>query len=150
VTRSITISDVRQWGYGSITAKKVLEVSSNVGTVLLAQKYFGKNPEKYSQYLDRFQLRGQTGIPLEGEAESVIKKTSDPTWNKTVSLPFISHGYEMKVTPLKMLTFYNAVANDGFMVRPMLVRKIRSNGEVVEEFVPQISRERIASESTIR
>lgn len=150
LTRGITISDVRQSGYGPITAKKVLEVSSNVGTVMLAQKYFAKNPERFSNYLDRFQLRGQTGIPIKGEAESVIKRPSDASWNKTVSLPFISHGYEMKVTPLKMLTFYNAVANDGYMVRPMLVRQIRSNGALVEEFVPQVSRERIASESTIR
>jgi len=150
LTRSITISDVRQSGYGAITAKKVLEVSSNVGTVLLAQKYFGKNPEKFSKYLDRFQLRGLTGIPLKGEAESVIKRPSDASWNKTISLPYISHGYEMKVTPLKMLTFYNAVANDGYMVRPMLVRQIRSNGEVVEEFLPQVSREPIASPSTIK
>lgn len=150
ITRSITISDVRNFGYGTISAKKVLEVSSNVGTVKLAQKYFGKNPEKYSRYLDRFQLRGQTGIPMEGEAESVIKRPSDRSWNKVISLPFIAHGYEMKVTPLKMLTFYNAIANDGYMVRPMLVRQIRSNQEVVEEFTPQVSRERIASESTIR
>ncbi len=150
LTRNITISDVRNFGYGTISAKKVLEVSSNVGTVLLAQKYFGKNPSKYSEYLDRFQLRGQTGIPMEGEVASQIKKPSDKNWNKVISLPFISHGYEMKVTPLKMLTFYNAVANDGFMVRPMLVRKIRSNQEIVEEYKPQVSKERIASESTIR
>lgn len=150
VTRSITVSDVRNYGYGTISAKKVLEVSSNVGTVLLAKKYFGKNPQKYSDYLDRFQLRGQTGIPMEGEAESVIKKPSDRSWNKTISLPFISHGYEMKVTPLKMLTFYNAIANNGYMVRPMLVKQIRSNGEIVEEFAPTVSRDRIASESTIR
>jgi cell division protein FtsI (penicillin-binding protein 3) len=150
VTRSITVSDVRNWGYGTISAKKVLEVSSNVGTVLLAQKYFGKNPEKFSQYLDRFQLRGQTGIPMEGEVESVIKRPSDRSWNKSISLPFLSHGYEMKVTPLKMLTFYNAIANDGYMVRPLLVKQIRSSGQIVEEFSPTVSKERIASPTTIR
>ncbi len=151
VTRSITVSDVRNaGGYGTISVKKILEVSSNVGTVMLAQRYFGKNPEKYSRYLDKFQLRGQTGIPMEGEAESVIKKPSDRSWNKSISLPFIAHGYEMKVTPMKMLTFYNAVANGGYMVKPMLVKQIRSNQQIVEEFAPQVSKEPIASESTIR
>ncbi len=147
--KSVTITDTKRGGHGTITAQEVLEKSSNIGTVLLAHKYFGNHPEKYIQYLDKFHLRQPTGIHMKGELPPYIKDKTSPTWSK-VTLGFLSHGYEMKVTPLQILAFYNAVANNGYWVRPMIVKQIRNNHEQVDVIEPYVDHTPIASAATIR
>ncbi|WP_266362643.1 penicillin-binding protein [Tellurirhabdus rosea] len=147
--RTVTISDAGHRGYGKISAQQIFEKSSNVGIHLMMQKHFYKQPERYLRYLNQFRLTKPTGFQMKGETPPVIRTPSSKGWSK-ISLAFMAYGYEMQLTPLQMLTFYNAVANDGKWVRPMIVREIRSGADVVEEFKPYVDPNPIASASTIR
>lgn len=147
--RTIDIVDPKRGGYGTLTAQQVFEKSSNIGVHLLMQNYFYKRPDLYCQYLRRFHLTQPTGIHMKGEGVPFIRNPDSKGWSKT-SLTFMSYGYEMLITPLQMLTFYNAVANDGRWVRPMIVKEIRQAGDLVEAFEPYVAPEPIASKKTIQ
>jgi cell division protein FtsI (penicillin-binding protein 3) len=143
------IHDAKRGGAGTITARQVFEKSSNVGIHLLMKSYFYSRPDLYCQYLRRFHLTQPTGIHMKGEAIPVVRNPDMKGWSK-VSLTSMSYGYEMQITPLQMLAFYNAVANGGRWVRPMLVRQIKLANEVVEDNKPEISSELICSPETAR
>lgn len=144
--RNRYIRDTKRNGHGTITVQQVMEKSSNIGVHLLAQKYFAKKPDKFIQYLDKFHLRKPTGIHMKGEATPFV---SDPgQWSKQ-SLSSMSYGYEMRITPLQILALYNAVANNGYWVRPMVVKQIRNAEEVVEQFEPYTEKLPISSATTI-
>ncbi len=147
--RSMMITDTKRLGHGTITAQQVFEKSSNIGVHLLMKDYFYKRQDLYCQYLRRFHLTEPTGIHMLGERVPLIRNPDMKGWSKT-SITYMSYGYEMLITPLQMLTFYNAVANDGKWVRPMIVKQIRLAGEVVETFTPYVAPEPIASKETIR
>ena len=145
----LNIHDASRHGKGTITAREVFEKSSNVGTHLLMKSYFYSRPEKYCEYLRRFRLTQPTGIHMKGEAVPVIRNPDMKGWSR-VSLTSMSYGYEMQITPLQMLTFYNAVANDGKWVRPMLVRKIKLADEVIEDNLPYVAPIEICKPETAR
>jgi cell division protein FtsI (penicillin-binding protein 3) len=147
--KSAIIRDTKRVGHGSITAQEVFEKSSNVGVHLVMKDYFYTKPDKYVGYLKRFHLREPTGIQMKGEPDPRVRTPSDKRWSKT-SLTYMSYGYESELTPLQMLSFYNAVANDGYWVRPMLVKQIKQADQIVQEMVPFRSEERIASENSLR
>lgn len=136
-------------GYAKLTAQQVFEKSSNIGIHLLMKDYFYGRPDLFCQYLRRFRLTEPTGIHMKGEVKPIIYNPDSKEWSKT-SVSFMSRGYEMLITPLQMLTFYNAVANDGYWVRPMIVKRIRLAGELIDEFEPYVAPEPIASKATIR
>jgi cell division protein FtsI (penicillin-binding protein 3) len=136
-------------GYDKLTAQQVFEKSSNIGIHLLMKDYFYPRPDLFCQYLRRFRLTQPTGFGMKGEAPPTIHNPDSKQWSKT-SISFMARGYEMLLTPLQMLTFYNAVANDGRWVRPMIVKQIRLAGEVVDSFEPYVAPEPIASKETIR
>ncbi len=147
--KGTTVSDSKRGGYGNISATEVFEKSSNIGILRLMQKYFFSKPDVYLNYLKQFHLTQPTGIHMKGEKPPFIKDRQHKQWSG-YSLFFMSHGYEMSMTPLQTLTFYNAVANDGYWVRPMLVREIR-NAEIIEDKVPSyIAEKPICSIETIR
>lgn len=143
------IHDASRHGKGTITAREVFEKSSNVGTHLLMKSYFYSRPDLYCQYLRQFRLTQPTGIHMKGEAVPVVRNPDMKGWSK-VSLTSMSYGYEMQITPLQMLTFYNAVANDGRWVRPMVVRQVKLANEVIEDNVPQVDSRPICSPETAR
>ncbi|MEZ0487059.1 penicillin-binding protein [Fibrella aquatica] len=145
----VEIADSKGGASGSITAQQVFEKSSNVGIHLMMQSYFYSRPDLYCQYLRKFHLNRPTGIHMKGETPPVMRNPDMKGWSKT-SLTFMSYGYEMQLTPLQMVTFYNAVANDGKWVRPMLVKQVKLAGEVIEETQPYTSPNPIASPETIR
>lgn len=147
--RSVIIQDAKRGGFGTITAQQVFEKSSNVGIHLMMKDYFYSRPDLFCNYLRRFHLTEKTGIHMQGETQPVIYNPDSKGWSK-VSLAFMAHGYEMQLTPLQMLTFYNAVANNGRWVRPMLVKQIKLANEVIEETAPYVAPEPIASAETIR
>jgi len=147
--RGMTITDTKRNGHGTITAQQVFEKSSNIGVHLLMKDYFYTRQDLYCQYLRRFHLTEPTGIHMKGERAPFIRNPDTKGWSKT-SITYMSYGYEMLITPLQMLTFYNAVANDGRWVRPMIVKQIRLAGEVVETFEPYVAPNPIASKETIR
>lgn len=143
------VADSKGGASGSITAQQVFEKSSNVGIHLMMASYFYSRPDLYCRYLRQFRLNKPTGIHMRGEAPPVMRNPDMKGWSKT-SLTFMSYGYEMQLTPLQMLTFYNAVANNGYWVRPMLVKQVKLAGEVVEETTPYVTPEPIAKPETIR
>jgi len=146
------LTDAEPHGMDTMTIRQVFAKSSNVGTATMAQKYYGKG--KASNFVDHirdFGLDQMTNIELGGEEKPVIKNPNDPKseWSGT-SLPWMSIGYELLITPLQLLTFYNAVANDGRMMKPYIVQRVEQFGEVVREFRPTVVKRSIASRNTIK
>jgi cell division protein FtsI (penicillin-binding protein 3) len=140
--------DSRIGGYGKITIKRAFEVSSNIAVARTISENYRNNPQKFIDRLYKMNLHQKLGIEIYGEGEPRIKSANDPTWSG-ISLPWISHGYEVSLTPLQILTFYNAVANDGKMVRPRFVKEIRKVGKPIKTFGPEVINPAICSKSTI-
>lgn len=144
-----TIHDTREEGYGPITVKEVFEKSSNVGTSRLIYEHYKDNPKEFVNRLYAMRLNEKLGIQLKGEGEPLIRYPGEKLWSG-LSLPMMSHGYEVQMTPLQILTFYNAVANDGRMMRPRFVTEVKRNGNTIKNFEPVVIINSIASRSTIR
>ena len=140
--------DSRVGGYGKITIKRAFEVSSNIAVARTISENYRSNPQKFIDRLYKMNLHQKLGIKIYGEGEPRIKSANDPTWSG-ISLPWISHGYEVSVTPLQILTFYNAVANDGKMVKPRFVKEIRKIGVPIKTFGPEVINPAICSKATI-
>ena len=147
--RNHTIRDAHRGGFGTITASQVLEKSSNIGIVQLMQRYFANKPDKYLSYLKQFHLNQPTGIHMKGEKPPLIRDRKSKQWS-SYSMYFMAHGYEMQMTPLQTLAFYNAVANNGYWVRPMIVREIRNAEEIEDKIPPYVEEKPICSPETIR
>jgi len=130
------------------TVQHVFEMSSNVGMAKLVQRYFGDShkEEKFIEYLKEFNLHLKTGIEIDGEAAPYIKEAFDASngWSGT-TLPWMAIGYEVMLTPLQILNFYNAVANDGQLMKPYLVSEVREYGTTLDRFPPTVIKRRIAS-----
>lgn len=132
----------------TLTVQRIFETSSNVGVAKLITIYFSKNPQQFIDKLNSFHLDRKLGITIPGEATPRIKQTKNKDWYGT-SLPWISHGYESLVTPIQTLTLYNAIANNGRMVKPCFVREIQRNGVTVKKFTPEIVAEQIVKKETV-
>lgn len=131
-----------------VTVQEVFEQSSNVGVTKIITSYYGKDPQKYIDRLYQMNLNSPLNISLPGEAQPYIKTTQDKSWSK-ISLPWISYGYESRITPLQILNFYSAIANNGIMMRPMFVKEIKKRGKTIKVFGPEIINSSICSQSTI-
>jgi cell division protein FtsI (penicillin-binding protein 3) len=119
-------------GHGKITAKRAFELSSNVGLAkLITQSYAGEEKD-FVRRIGKLGMLEELKLGIQGEAKPYIRKPGDKLWSG-VSLAWLSFGYELKVTPLQTLTFYNAVANGGTMMRPRLVKGITENGSIREK-----------------
>ncbi len=144
-----TMYDSHIGGYGKITVKHAFEVSSNVGLSTIITNAYAKNPQQFIDRLIKMNLGQPLGIELAGEGRPLIKNTTDKSWSGT-TLPWMSIGYEVRLTPLQILAFYNAVANGGKMVRPRFAKAIASNGEIIRELPTVVLNPSIASKETIR
>lgn len=146
-----TMEDAYPHGLDTVTVNEVFAQSSNVGIAKLVQRYYGAQPEQFIAQLAKFGLTNKMGIDLEGEAEPLVKhpKTDVKSWSG-ITLPWMSMGYETKVTPLQMLTLYAAIANDGRMMRPMMVSEIQRNGDPIRKIHPQVLSRRIAGSKSIK
>ncbi len=143
------VRDSRHGGYGEISAARVFEVSSNVGIVKLIDENYGENPQKFVDGLKRLGVNQKLGLPIKGEGEPKIPNPKDKkTWNG-LSLPWMAYGYGVSITPLQTLTFYNAIANNGEMVKPSFVREIRAQGHVVSSYEKEVIHPQICSQETI-
>jgi cell division protein FtsI (penicillin-binding protein 3) len=135
--------------HGIITVKQVFEESSNVGTSKVIYEHYKDRPKDFVNRLYAMRLNKPLDLQIKGEGEPLIRYPGDKLWSG-VSLPMMSHGYEVQLTPLQILTFYNAVANDGKMVRPLFVTAIMRNGNIIKSYDPEVIINSIASRSTIR
>ncbi len=143
------IRDTKEEGYGRLTVKEVFERSSNVGTSKLIYEAYKNKPKDFVNRLYAMKLNEKLDIQLLGEGTPVIRYPGDKLWSG-LSLPMMSHGYEVQLTPLQILTFYNAVANDGRMMKPRFVTAIMRNGNVIKRFEPDVIINSLASRSTIK
>lgn len=143
--------DAEPHGLDSMTILQVFARSSNVGTATLTQQFYKANPSAFVDHLRDFGLDLPTDIEVGGEEAPIIKNPKDPKsdWSGT-TLPWMSIGYELLVTPMQLLTFYNAVANDGRMMKPYLVQRTERYGELIKEFRPTVVKRSIASKTTIK
>jgi len=139
----------KKGGYGKITAKHVFEVSSNVGVAkLITSAYAGEEKEFFDRIHD-FGLDIPLKVGISGEGDPYFNRPGDKMWSG-VSMTQISYGYELKVTPLQILAFYNAVANDGTMMQPRLVKAIVKDGEITKSFGNKTLIRSICSNRTLR
>jgi cell division protein FtsI (penicillin-binding protein 3) len=142
------VTDSRKGGYGVITVKKAFEESSNTAVTQLIYRHYNKNPQKFIDKVKSFGFANPTGIDLVGEPSPFIKNTTHKNWSK-LSLPWISYGYETKISPLQILNFYNAVANGGKLMKPQLVKEIRYRGETIKKYDPIVLNPAICKPSSI-
>ncbi len=140
--------DSEEHGYGNVTVQRAFEISSNVGISKLIHKYYDENPEKFIQHLKDFGLDKKTGIEIDGEATPFINSPGHSSWSG-IALPWMSVGYGVQLTPLQTLSLYNAIANDGIIMKPYLVSAIQEYGQNVIEFQPQQMSKPLASKAIL-
>ncbi len=132
-----------------VTAEEAFWESSNVGISRLITNAYKGEPRVFTDGLHRLRFGDSLGIEIKGEGKSMIRNANEKGWSGT-SLPWISIGYESLITPMQTLTLYNAVANDGVMMKPMFVKEIREKGQVVKYFDPVVLNPAIAKPETIK
>ncbi|MEX1383051.1 peptidoglycan D,D-transpeptidase FtsI family protein, partial [Lutibacter sp.] len=142
------INDSKRGGFGEISAARALEVSSNIAFARLIEENFGDNPEKFINSLYKMNLNDKLGLPIKGEGTPLIPGPDHKIWSKN-ALPSIAYGYNLELTPLQTLTFYNAIANNGEMVKPRFVKEIRSWNRHVESFEKEVINKAICSKETV-
>ena len=135
-------------GYGPVPVRRAFEISSNVGISKAIFKAYKDNPQRFIDKLYSMRINLPLGIDIGGEAMPVVKNTKNKSWSR-VTLPWMSIGYEVALTPLQILSFYNTVANDGKMVKPMFVQEIRKTGKVVETKKTVVLKDSICSKKTV-
>jgi len=143
-----TMKDSKEGGHGIIPLKEAFALSSNVGISKLVYQYFSSKPKEYVKYIDKLKLNKPLGLSITGEGTPVFKNPGDRDWYGT-TLPWMSIGYELRVTPLQLLTLYNAVANNGMMVKPQFVSEIREAGKLVRKYDPEIIVPSICTKPTL-
>ncbi len=137
-------------GYGRITAEQSIWFSSNIGVAKIIMKGYGRNPEKYVEGLYRIGMTPELNLEIPGSGRSKIRMPNDTAryWSST-TLPWMSFGYETQIPPIYTLTFFNAIANNGKMVRPMFTKEILKNGKVVKDFSTEVINSSICSDKTL-
>ena len=148
-----TLRDVRPEGRGEVTLKHAFEISSNVGIAWAARQTFsGRNERRFFDYFQGMRLHHPLGLEIPGERNPVVRTLEEKRRDNILwagSLEWVSMGYEVQMTPLQQLALYNAVANNGRMMKPMFVEEIRRSGRVVRRFEPTVLERRIASDRTL-
>jgi len=143
------LTDSHEKGYGKISVKKVYELSSNIGVATLVTKYYSGKEEEFIDRIYRMKMNQPLSLEIQGEVAPYIKYPHDKFWSG-VSLPMMSIGYEVRQTPLQILTFYNAIANDGKMVKPHFIKALLKHGETIQTFTPDVICSSICSSSTLK
>lgn len=145
----------RRGGYGMLTLPQTLMVSSNIGVSRFIDDHYRNCPEKYVEGIHRLGLADDLKLPIAGSSPAKIRMPKKDkrgkqyvNWSKT-TLPWMSIGYETQVPPISTVTFYNAIANNGKMMRPRLVKAVMKDGEVVKEFPPVVMRPSICKSKTL-
>ena len=133
--------------YGRNTIKVAFEKSSNVISQIIFDNY-KKDPQEFIDGLKKIGIHQKLGISIIGEGKPLIKESTDPTFTG-ITLPWMAIGYELKMTPLQTLALYNAVANEGALLKPQFVRYIKKGSEVQKHYKPEILNTSICSKSTL-
>jgi cell division protein FtsI (penicillin-binding protein 3) len=143
------VRDAHHGGMGKLTVTQVLEKSSNVGVVKLVYGNYKSQPQKFVNRLYNFGLQEKTGIDIKGEGKPHIPDPKDANWSG-ISLPWMAYGYGVEMTDIQLLSYYNAIANNGKLMRPYLVKKIKSFDKTIKELSPKVLNSSIASKETVK
>ena len=142
------VFDSEKHGLNNVTVKQAFEYSSNVGMAKIAWMHYSTNPNQFINHLKKLKLDSITGIDLKGEIKPTIYKPGSRNWSNT-TLPWMAFGYNLTVSPMQMLTLYNAIANQGKMMKPYLVNEIREDGMAIQTFVPTVLNDSVCSRYTL-
>lgn len=137
-------------GIGTVSVKRAFEESSNVAIAKMINNAYQDDQDRFPNHLYEWGLNKKLMLQIPGEGQPVIKNPKNRSWNKKQTLPQMAYGYEMQITPLQMLAFYNAVANDGKYLSPIFVREIRRLGNTIQQFKARVINEKICSDETIK
>ena len=145
-----TVRDSRDGGYGEISVSEAFEVSSNTGIVQAINENYKDDPRKFVKRLYAMNLDDKLDLPIIGEGEPVIPDPDEKNslWSG-IALPWMAYGYGVSFTPLQTLTFYNAIANDGEMVKPRFLKEVKEFGNTIESFEKEVINKQVCSDETI-
>ena len=143
------VRDSKKGGYGKLTPARAFEVSSNTGIVKMVYDNYKNNPKKFVDRLYNMGLNNELGLSIKGEGKPMIPYPDDKNWSG-ISLPWMAFGYGIKLTPLQILSFYNGIANDGEIVKPRFIYKIKNPGSSsIKEYEKEILNPSICSDTTL-
>ncbi|WP_372944619.1 penicillin-binding protein [Muriicola sp.] len=143
------VRDSKHGGYGEISVAEAFEVSSNTAFAKMIHNGYKNDPQAFVNRLRLMGLHKELDLPIKGEGKPVIRNPGDKGWSG-ISLAWMSHGYEVSLTPLQTLAFYNAIANDGELLRPRLIKEVKEWNSTIQKFDKEVINPRIASEDNIR
>lgn len=144
-----TVRDSKWGGYGEISMAKAFALSSNTAFAKMIHENYKDRQTDYVDRLMNMGLHKDLGLPIVGEGQPVLRYPGDKGWSG-ISLAWMSHGYEVSMTPLQTLTFYNAIANDGELVRPRFVKEARVGNKVLKAFKKEVLNPSICSKETVK
>lgn len=142
-----TVKDTKQGGHGEISISKAFEVSSNVAFAKIIHNNYKENPEKYVNRLMSMGIHKELGLPVKGEGTPILRYPGDKGWSG-LSLAQMAYGYEVALTPLQTLAFYNAIANDGELIKPRLIKEVKEWNKTIKKFDKQVLNGAIYSKET--
>ena len=142
------VRDHHEGGYGKISIQQSFELSSNVAMAKLMDKHFGTKPSKFLEHVDRLKLSKPLGLQINGESYPKITRPTDKEWSG-ITLPWMAYGYGFEISPLHTLALYNAVANDGKMIKPIFVTSVSRADQVKQEFETEVMVNKICSNKTL-
>jgi cell division protein FtsI (penicillin-binding protein 3) len=142
------IRDSHRGGYGKISAARALEVSSNIGLATIVDDHYSKKPEKFLDRLSKWKLDRPLGVSIIGEGKPDIPRPGASNWSRN-ALPSIAYGYNLTMTPLQTLAFYNAIANNGELIKPRFIRSVKSFDKDIEVFEKEVLVDEICSNKTL-
>ncbi|MFV8391830.1 penicillin-binding protein [Flavobacterium sp. LB2P6] len=147
--RGDKVRDSHEGGYGKISLGRGFEVSSNTILVQAVYENYKNNPQQFIDRINKMGLNKPLGLPFQGEGKPIVHQTSDKNWNPNI-LPWMAFGYSVAMTPLQTLTLYNAVANDGEMVKPQFVSEIKEWNRTIKKYEKEVINPKICSDGTIK
>lgn len=144
-----TVRDSHRGGYGKISAARVFEVSSNVGIVKIIEENYRNNPKKFIDGLKKMGVHNKLNVPIKGEGVPILPNPEDKKKWYGTSLAWMTHGYGVHITPLQTLAMYNAIANNGEMVKPRFIKEVRAQEKLIETYKKEIINSKICSQETV-
>ncbi|MES2544941.1 MAG: penicillin-binding protein [Bacteroidota bacterium] len=142
------VRDSHEGGYGKISLARGFEVSSNTVMVQAVYNNYKNNPAQFVNHLNQYGLNSKLGLPFQGEGTPSVPQPEDKRWS-SISLPWMAFGYGVSITPLQTLTYYNAVANNGEMVKPQFVSEIKAWNKTIKKYNKEVINPKICSQETI-
>lgn len=142
------IYDSHHGGYGDISVARALEVSSNIGFASIIDDNYSDDPKRFLKRIKSWNLHKPLGVSIMGEGIPDIPEPGDKKWSKN-ALPSMAYGYNLSLTPLQTLTFYNAIANNGEMVKPRFIKSVKEFDKEIEVFGKNVTVKKICSDKTL-